>query len=681
MDKVWKIPPALTCLALACAAPLCLAQELEITPFKPGGIYERGEKVGWTVQLPARPGDSPGTRKSSSRDSAKTWKFQLRQNNLAVIQSGFVDLKEPATLETRLDEPAMLFLELTPSDRKGTHQVAGAAVAPRDIRPSAPPPPDFDRFWEQKIGALRAVPPRPVLTRGTSDKPGVEYFTITLDHLDGRRIHGQLARPARAGKFPAMAVFQWAGGPYPLEKSWVTDRAAQGWLVLNIQPHEVLPDQPQAYYDELPRELRAYHEIGRDDRERSYFLQMYLADIRAVDYLTSRADWNGKTMVVTGTSMGGQQSLCTAAFHPAVTALVVHVPAGADTLGPLHGRASGYPSWPTDDPKVVRTSPYFDVVNCASRIKVPSLVSMGFVDTVTPPVGIWAAFNEIRGPKEAVPLVNAAHNHEATAGQQAAYTERSTAWFRALAAGQDPLAPANSPQPRLDENSRKAHELLLQKKTQGQIDVYFLGDSITRRWGAGEAKYRDLLAHWNASFKGWNAANFGWGGDTTQNILWRLENGELDGVNPKAIVLMAGTNNVGSRVPAGDNAERAEEIARGIEAIVRMCHRKAPEATVFLMSVPPRNDNMAYMPIIDGINARLARLANGRSVRFLNINPQLADSSGKLLDGMADPDKLHLTVRAYEVWANALKPELTKLLGPPAETDRAPPPTADPSAR
>jgi lysophospholipase L1-like esterase len=385
-------------------------------------------------------------------------------------------------------------------------------------------------------------------------------------------------------------------------------------------------------------------------------------------------------MVVTGTSMGGQQSLCTAAFHSAVTALVVHVPSGADALGPLHGRASGYPNWPTDDPKVVKTSPYFDTVNCASRIRVPSLVSMGFVDTVTPPVGIWAAFNEIRGPKEVVPLVTAAHNHEATPEQQAPYTNRAADWFRSLAAGSDLFVPANISQARFDDNSIKAHDLLLRKRTQGQIDVFFLGDSITRRWGAAEPKYRELLAHWNTSFKGWNAANFGWGADKTQNILWRLEQGELDGVNPKVIVLMAGTNNVGSRVPSGDDRERVEDIARGMEAIVQMCRRKAPEATVLLMGIVPRNDNMAYMPIIDGVNARLARLADGRSIRFLNINGQLADPSGKLFDGMTDPDKLHLTVRAYQVWADALKPELTKLLGAPAGVDRAPPPTADPSA-
>ena len=93
---------------------------------------------------------------------------------------------------------------------------------------------------------------------------------------------------------------------------------------------------------------------------------------------------------------------------------------------------------------------------------------------------------------------------------------------------------------------------MLAKRKAGQIDVYFLGDSITRRWGATDPQYQDLLANWRANFTGWNAGNFGWGGDKTQNMLWRLKNGELDGVHPKVVVLMAGTNNVGRVSPLGD---------------------------------------------------------------------------------------------------------------------------------
>jgi lysophospholipase L1-like esterase len=238
----------------------------------------------------------------------------------------------------------------------------------------------------------------------------------------------------------------------------------------------------------------------------------------------------------------------------------------------------------------------------------------------------------------------------------------------------DLIGPADRPAARSDRNSRLAHEQLLAKARQGRIDVYFVGDSITRRWGATD--YPELLAHWRATFFGWNAANFGWGADGTQNILWRLEHGELDGVNPRVIVVLAGTNNVGT-MPGGE--AKIAGVVRGIRAIVETCRRKAPAATVILTAIFPRNDEAAVLPEIRAINARLAQLADGRAVRFLDVNGGLADRDGRLVAGMMH-DGLHPTVKGYQVWADGLKPLLTELLGPPAKTDHAPPPTGDPSA-
>lgn len=222
-----------------------------------------------------------------------------------------------------------------------------------------------------------------------------------------------------------------------------------------------------------------------------------------------------------------------------------------------------------------------------------------------------------------------------------------------------------------------AHAQLLEKARSGRTDVYFVGDSITRRWGATD--YPDLLANWRQNFFGWNAGNFGWGADRTEHILWRLENGELDGVNPKVIVILAGTNNVGAR--PGD-AAKVDDITRGVTAILNICRQKAPKATIILTAIFPRNDNMAVMPEIDQVNANLSRLADNRSVRFLNVNNKLADKDGRLFAGMMnEQDKLHPTLQGYQVWADGLTPILTELLGPPASTDHAPPPTGDPSAR
>ena len=231
-----------------------------------------------------------------------------------------------------------------------------------------------------------------------------------------------------------------------------------------------------------------------------------------------------------------------------------------------------------------------------------------------------------------------------------------------------------------DENSRVAHAQLVEKARRGGIDVYFAGDSITRRWGTSDAAYREFLDNWTRNFFGWNAANFGWGGDTVQNILWRLTEGELDGVHPKVIVLMGGTNNVGGAPRQGVDAGVVENVVSGTTAILDVMRRKAPDATVILMGITPRTDSSggaSVMPTIDTINDRLARLADGTKVRYLNINRQLARADGAPLEGVT-VDGLHLSVTGYQVWADALKPILTEILGPPAATDHAPPPTGDP---
>lgn len=235
--------------------------------------------------------------------------------------------------------------------------------------------------------------------------------------------------------------------------------------------------------------------------------------------------------------------------------------------------------------------------------------------------------------------------------------------------------PANQPVPRTDANSLLAHEALVAKAKRGGIDLYFLGDSITRRWGTSDEAYREMLANWTANFHGWNAGNFGWGADRTEHILWRLEHGELDDVNPKVIVILAGTNNLVD-APAADDP--VADITAGLKALIARCRQKAPAAKIILTAIFPRNDQPAALPTIQRINENLARLADGKAVRFLNVNDRLADKDGRLFPGMT-VDKLHPTVKGYQVWADGLKPLLTELLGPPAKTDHAPPPTGDPS--
>lgn len=686
--------PLVTKTGLACALILLLlnagqlAQAREssaphLTPLKPSGHYDVGERVGWVVS------------RAEGAPSGGAYRYTIKKNNFETIAGGELNLATgPQEISVVVDEPAMLFAEIVPLPKNHAESglIAGAAVAPRELKPVAPRPADFDAFWRGKIEEQKKSPINAELAPGESGRVGVDYATIRMDHSHGGHIHGQIAQPTGEGKHPALLILQWASPPYPLEKPWVVDHAATGWLTLNIEPHDVLPTEPQSYYDALPDKIKRYESIGQTSRDESYFVRMYLAAYRAVEYLIAHPNWDGKTLVVMGTSMGGQQGLCVAGLHEGITHLLVNVPAGCDLNASLHGRQMGYPFFDSSAPSVMETARYVDAVNFAPNIRAKSLIAMGFVDRACPPAGIWTAVNQIPGPTEPVPMVDSPHNHIATPEQQAPWTERSAAWLDALVRGEDvlndtahtPRPPtAFEPAPRTDANSQHAHRDLLEKArlgaTKGRVDVYFVGDSITRRWGCTDPQYKDLLESWRRHFHGWNAANFAWGGDSTSNILWRLENGELDGLSPKVFVVMAGTNNVGSTEVSAARAD-PEEIALGVKEIIETCRRKAPEAKVVLTAVFPRNDNRSAQPVIREINKRIAEYADGDQIRYLNINHLLADENGELHKGMM-MDGLHPAAPGYEVWAAALKPILTEWLGPPAEVDLAPPPTGDPSAR
>ncbi len=386
---------ALVC-AFAAAAP---AQQLSFTPFHANGIYDVGEKAGWTVTTGA------------PAPAASKYTYVIKKNNADVLQTGTLDLSSgTATIEATLNEPAMLYVEVA------TNPVIhlGAAIAPQKLQPSVPRPADFDSFWNAKLKALRGIPINPELTplEGVAD---VELYAVRLESL-GSHVQGYLAKPAKPGKFPALVIYQYAG-VYALRPETATDRAAEGWLAFDVDSHDLPPGESTGVSNTYPS-------IGNTSRETSYFLNMYLRDARALDYIASRPDWDGKTIVVTGTSMGGQQSLVAAGLSPKVTAVLVNEPAGADSNGDLHGHKAGYPNWPSDDPKVVQTALYFDTVNFAPRIKAPVLAALGFIDTLAPPTGIWIALNQVPGAKEVTGMVDSDHNN-ITPEKQGAWDSRS----------------------------------------------------------------------------------------------------------------------------------------------------------------------------------------------------------------------------------------------------------------
>jgi beta-glucosidase len=213
----------------------------------------------------------------------------------------------------------------------------------------------------------------------------------------------------------------------------------------------------------------------------------------------------------------------------------------------------------------------------------------------------------------------------------------------------DDLPVTVNPQPREAESWQKRHEAINQRAKQGEVDVIFLGDSITQGWeGAGKAV-------WERHYAKRKAMNAGISGDGTQHVLWRINNGNLEGIKPKVAVLMIGTNNV-----AGADAD---DIAEGVATIVARLRTKQPQAKVLLLAIFPRGEKPnADREKINKINATLARMGDNRSVFYLDIGQKFMTDDGTISKEIM-PDFLHLSEQGYQRWAEAIEPKLAELLG------------------
>ena len=194
-----------------------------------------------------------------------------------------------------------------------------------------------------------------------------------------------------------------------------------------------------------------------------------------------------------------------------------------------------------------------------------------------------------------------------------------------------------------------SHERFVKVAQEGTAELLFLGDSITAGWG-------NKKEIWNNAFGQYKPANFGIGGDRTQHVLWRITNGELDGIKPKAVVLMIGTNNSGS--------DSAEGIADGIKLIVETVREKQPQAKILLLAVFPRGEKVSPNPGRDKltqVNASIAKLDDGKNIYFLDIGSKFLQSDGSLTKEIM-PDFLHLSEAGYQIWADAIGPKLAELM-------------------
>ena len=221
-----------------------------------------------------------------------------------------------------------------------------------------------------------------------------------------------------------------------------------------------------------------------------------------------------------------------------------------------------------------------------------------------------------------------------------------------------PAAPANVPLPRDDAR----HQGFVEIAKKGDIDLLFVGDSITDwfywprggRGGAAAAPATGIEV-WNANFGSMKPANFAIAGDTTQGVLWRMQNGELEGFKAKLIVLMLGTNNI--------NRNPVDEIVDGDRLIIEEFKKRQPQAKVLLLGIFPRNADPAnpLRATIKEINGKLAKLADNKQVFYMDIGDKFLTADGTLTTEVM-PDGLHPSAKGYQIWADAIIGQVRNLM-------------------
>jgi lysophospholipase L1-like esterase len=214
---------------------------------------------------------------------------------------------------------------------------------------------------------------------------------------------------------------------------------------------------------------------------------------------------------------------------------------------------------------------------------------------------------------------------------------------------------ATNPVPR-DANWIKRHETFVEQAKQGNVELLFLGDSITDFWRNPGSNV------WNQYYAPRRAANFGISGDRTQHLLWRIDHGELDGVYPNVLVLMIGTNNTGKERDGTTLRNSPPEVVEGVTAVVRAIRAKLPQTRILLLGIFPRGQTAD--PIrqqLKEINLKLAMLDDGRMVRFLDIGAKFLEPDGTLPASVM-PDLLHPNEKGYQIWAEAMENTLAEML-------------------
>lgn len=390
-----------------------LRQDVSLRLNHPEGIYAKGD----TVRLWADVKAVPEFEVSFRIMKFCNWTPEKKEN---------VNLKlgENLLWEGVFNEPVQYVFELTdgkvPTDFKqaGVNNVfAGLVVAPEEMLIGFDEPSDLRKYWKKEIKAMRKLKITEEITKDRVEN-GYRIYHTEINCVGPKSLQAYVAHPADAKpkSLPIIINLHAAGSPGAPSvagTALATSKCAEGGaLAMDLNAHGMLDDQPQAYYDDLNQgELKGYSSREPINKEDYYFKWMLLRAQRAVDYLTQNPLWDGKHIIVTGTSQGGFQSAFLAGVDKRVSAAVLTVPAGIDQGGELKGRSNSWPyTMKNFKESSMKNSPYFDAALLLKYTKADIWCEIGMYDFTCPAANLFAALNATKKAKKEIVLWQRPHS-------------------------------------------------------------------------------------------------------------------------------------------------------------------------------------------------------------------------------------------------------------------------------
>ena len=353
------------------------------------GFYIYGVPQDIEVDYEIAPDMMPATAKGK----------MMLKNGKAIINMG--TMKKAGFLDLRLTAKK--------GDRTFQHHVK-VGFSPEQLKPYTKNPADFDSFWKATLDEARKTPVSVVCKKVENYSTNeIDCYLLKIKTDKYHSVYGYLTKPKKAGKYPVVLCPPGAGIKTIKEPMRNTYYARNGFIRLEMEIHGLNPEMTDEQFKEITTAFdreNGYLTNGLDNRDNYYMRHVYVACARALDYLTSLPEWDGRNAFVQGGSQGGALALITAALDPRVSACVANHPALSDMAGYLDNRAGGYPHFPRLNsmltPEKVKTLEYYDVVNFARRITCPVFLTWGFNDNVCPPTTSYIVWNMITSPKESL---------------------------------------------------------------------------------------------------------------------------------------------------------------------------------------------------------------------------------------------------------------------------------------